>query len=266
MPIITIMRRPYLVLLTLILSGLYPVLSNCQSQNGSWEQIFNGKDLDDWTIKVRGFEPGENYKNTFRVEDGMMKVSYDEYEEYNDRFAHIFYNEKLTNYRIRVEYRFVGEQAKNAPGWALLNSGIMLHCESPHDMDIDQGFPTSIEAQMLGRPNADPRPCGSVCTPGTHIFIKNELVKDHCISSSSEGVDKDEWVTMEVEVNNGQFKHWVNGELVMEYSDPILDDTDEYASKLLNDGAPRELTSGYISLQGESHGMEVRKVELLRIE
>jgi hypothetical protein len=46
---------------------------------GRWIPLFNGKDLEGWTPKITGYEAGENYGDTFRVEDGVLKVSYDKY-------------------------------------------------------------------------------------------------------------------------------------------------------------------------------------------
>ena len=61
------------------------------TQPGSeWIQLFNGKDLSGWTPKLSGYALGENYKNTFRVEDGLLKVSYDEYEDFDGEFGHLF--------------------------------------------------------------------------------------------------------------------------------------------------------------------------------
>ena len=123
----------------------------CRKNTGNevkaqWISLFNGKDLNDWKIKFAGQELNENYKNTFRVEDGVLKVSYDEYDEFDNKFGHIFYKDKFSNYKIHVEYRFVGEQVKGGPDWAFRNNGIMFHCQAPESMSRDQNFPVSIEA------------------------------------------------------------------------------------------------------------------------
>ena len=109
----------------------------CQAQQDEapWIELFNGADLDDWIVKIRGYPAGENYADTFRVEDGLMTARYDRYEgDYDDRFGHIFYRTPYSHYRILVEYRFVGEQAPGAPEWAGRNSGVMLHSQSPQSM------------------------------------------------------------------------------------------------------------------------------------
>ncbi len=232
----------------------------------NWITLFNGKDLKDWKIKITGYELGDNYNDTFRVEDGLLKVSYDKYEKFDGQFGHIFYKEPFSHYRIRVEYRFVGDQVAGGPGWAFRNNGIMLHCQSPESMGKDQDFPVSIEAQILGGNGTDERTTGNVCTPGTHIVMKDKLMTQHCIQSNSKTFHGDQWVTMEVEVHgNSTIKHIVNGEVVLEYEQPQLDENDSDGKKLIKDGN-KMLSGGYIALQAESHPIEFRKVEILPLE
>ncbi|MBI3118397.1 MAG: DUF1080 domain-containing protein, partial [Candidatus Hydrogenedentes bacterium] len=119
-------------------------------QTEKWVSLFNGKDLDGWTPKIKGYPLGENFGNTFRVEDGVLKVVYDAYEKFDGKFGHLFYKEPYSNYRLRVEYRFVGEQVPGGTSWAWRNSGAMLHCQDPKSMGQDQDFPVSIEVQFLG--------------------------------------------------------------------------------------------------------------------
>jgi len=231
-----------------------------------WVSLFNGKDLTGWKIKISGSELNDNYKNTFQVKDGNLVVSYDEYETFNGEFGHIYYDKKFSSYRMRVEYRFLGEQVPGGPGWAFRNSGIMFHCQSPESIGKDQDFPVSIEAQILGGNGTDERPTANVCTPGTHFSMEGHLITDHCTNSNSKTYHGDQWITMEIEVTgNGPIKHWVNGELVMEYDKPQLDENDEDAQKLIANGQNIMLSEGYISLQAESHPMEYRKVEILEL-
>jgi hypothetical protein len=231
-----------------------------------WIPLFNGKDLDGWTPKIRGYELGDNFADTFRVEDGLLTVSYDGYDQFDERFGHLFYKTPFSHYRIRVEYRFIGEQAPGGPAWAFRNSGIMLHCQPPETMALNQEFPVSIEAQLLGGDGDHERTTCNVCSPGTHIVMDGELVKRHCNNSNSKTFHGDQWVTAEVEVNGGDtIKQYVNGELVLEYERPQLDPNDKDAKPLVKDDALL-LTSGYISLQSESHPVQFRKVELLPLE
>ncbi len=98
-------------------------------QKRKWKQLFNGKNLDGWTVKIKGHELNENFGNTFRVVDGKMIVSYDQYDSFREQYGHIFYKKPYSYYLLAVEYRFVGQQAKGGEGWAYKNSGIMLNRE-----------------------------------------------------------------------------------------------------------------------------------------
>ncbi len=233
---------------------------------GKWIKLFNGKDLKDWKIKITGHELGDNYGETFRVEGGVLKVCYDKYEKFDDKFGHIFYKDKFSCYRLHIEYRFVGEQTPGGPGWAFRNSGAMLHCQSPESMANNQSFPVSIEGQLLGGGGAGERTTANLCTPGTHVVMDDKLVKTHCISSKSKTYHGDQWVTVEFEVHgNGKIKHIIDGQVVLEYEQPQLDESDADARKLIKDGNVM-LSEGYISLQAESHPVEFRKVEILPLE
>jgi len=237
-----------------------------KAERGVWRPLFNGKDLEGWVPKIRGYPLGENYGNTFRVENGVLKVVYDPeyYPQFENRFGHLFYREKFSHYRLRVEYRFVGEQCPGGPGWAFRNSGIMLHCQDPNTMTVEQSFPVCIEVQLLGGGGTGRRPTANLCTPGTHVVMDGKLFTPHCTSSRSKTYHGDQWVTVEVEVHGaGTIRHYVNGELVLEYEKPQLDDGDPDAKRLLAAGISRLLHEGYISLQSESHPIEFRKVEIM---
>jgi len=228
-----------------------------------WTPLFNGKNLDGWTPKFKGSELGENYKDTFRVENGVLKVCYDKYEKFDNRFGHLFWRAPLSNYVLRVEYRFVGEQTKGGPGWAFRNSGVMIHCPHPETMSKDQDFPVSVEVQLLGGGGKGERSTANVCTPGTHIVMDGQLITRHCINSKSKTYHGDQWVTVEIEVRaDGSSRHIIEGQTVFEYTEPQLDEKDANARKLIESGADRKLRGGYISLQSESHPVEFRKVEV----
>jgi hypothetical protein len=176
----------------LILSIL--VAASCiskKSEKENWIQLFNGKDLTGWDIKIKGSPLNENYKNTFRVEDGVMKVSYDQYDTFNNEFGHIFYKEPFSYYKLRFEYRFTGNQTPGGPSWAFRNSGAMLHSQSAASMLLNQDFPVSIEGQLLGGDGVSERTTGNVCTPGTNIVMDGKLVTQHCTNSSSKTYNGD---------------------------------------------------------------------------
>ena len=262
------MQNNKLLTLALILASFLITSCNQNNTEGEWVQLFNGKDLSGWTPKIAGYEVGDNFGNTFRVEDGIIKVRYEEYDSLRGRFGHLFYNGEFSHYKLRVEYRFLCEQIPGAPAWAYRNSGVMLHGQTPESMDLYQDFPTSIEAQLLGSDSLVERTNMNVCTPGTNIVMNGELVLDHCISAESDYFFADEWVTAEIVVKgNETIYHIVNGDTVLHYSNPQLDERDGTYAKLieLNNG-DKMLSKGTISLQSEGHTIDLRKVEIMELK
>ncbi len=235
---------------------------------GQWTPLFNGRNLDGWTMKITGSPLGTNYKNTFRVEDGVLKVAYDQYQKFNGEFGHLFYKDKFSHYRLRVEYRFTGEQTAGGPGWATRNSGIMIHGQSPKSMRLDQEFPVSIEVQLLGGDGTHERTTANLCSPGTHVVMAGKLHTPHCTNSKSKTYHGDQWVTAELEVRgNSSVKHIVDGQVVLHYEKPQLDEGDADAKKLVEAaGGSVLLHEGTISLQAESHPTEFRKVEIMPLD
>ncbi|MDA3930103.1 MAG: DUF1080 domain-containing protein [Prolixibacteraceae bacterium] len=242
--------------------------SSCTLQkkrNENWTQLFNGENLNGWEIKIAGFELGDNYLETFRVENGNLVVCYDEYEAFGNRFGHLFTEKSYSHYKLRVEYRIVGEQLEDAPAWAYRNNGLMLHSQSAESMGIDQYFPTSIEVQLYGGVGDDHRTNLNVCTPGTIIDINDELMTEHCFNSDLKVINGEDWVTVEVEVQGDSLiKHLYNGEVVLSYNN-IRFDLDSPENDILLQGEFKnlKLSEGKIAIQSESHRTEFRKIELL---
>jgi hypothetical protein len=246
---------------------LISVLASAQKTPSlKWIKLFNGKDLKDWKVKIKDHPLNENFGNTFRVESGVMQVRYDQYDNFKEQYGHIFYKKKFSAYLLVVEYRFVGEQVKGGAGWAIRNSGVMLHCQSPESMFLDQDFPISLEDQLLGGNGKDERPTCNLCTPGTNVFLKGKLFTPHCVNSTSKTYDGEQWVRAEALVlGDSIIKHIVNTDTVMVYGKPQYDGRDKWVKKAgLEDG--KLIKEGFISLQSESHPCEFRKVELFNLE
>lgn len=234
-----------------------------------WVPLFNGKNLDGWTPKISGHPVGENYAKTFRVEDGILKVSYDGYEKFGEQFGHLFTNIAYSHYILRMEYRFVGKMMPDAPSYVNLNSGVMIHAQSPHSMRPNQGFPCSLEVQFLADEGKGKRATGNVCTPGTNLELDGKLVTQHIIESSAPTFPPEEWVKVEVEVRGSeQVIHRINGVEVLRYQRPQLDPRNEIspATDLLNAGASKILSYGYIALQAEGQPVWFRNIELKSLE
>jgi len=232
-----------------------------------WESMFNGKDLSNWTVKIRNHPVGVNFGNTFRVEDGKIVVRYDAYEKFDERFGHLFYNKPYGYYRIRLEYRFIGEQAKEGPGWAYRNSGIMVHGQTPQTMGLNQDFPVSIEVQLLGGNGKEKRTTCNLCTPGTNVEMNGKLFTPHCINSNSATYHGDQWVTAEVLVlGDSVIRHYANGIEVLSYQKPQIGGGNVSGQDKEFGVSGQLLQRGSISLQSESHPVEFRKIEILNLE
>ncbi len=254
--------------MVLALLALLPGATNAQQPDGEWISLFNGRDLSGWIVKITGHEPGDNFANTFRVEDGVLKVSYDGYQSFSGQFGHLFYQQPFQDYHLVLEYRFTGDWLADTPGWARRNSGAMLHAQDPRTMLKGQDFPISIELQLLGGlGDGRSRPTANMCSPGTEVTMHGETVRGHCVNSTSPTFDGDQWVRAEVIVlGDSVIRHIVNGDTVLTYSAPRVGggnvEGHDPAQKV--DGRP--LTGGYIALQSEGHPVEFRRVELRRLK
>ena len=250
-----------------IMTVIILACSCVEKKDSVWTPIFNGKDMDGWSPKFTGQEYGENYLNTFQVKDGKLIASYDDYENFNDNFGHIFYKEKLSRYKLKLEYRFLGESVPGAPSWAFKNSGIKFHTPHPTELPLDQKLLVAVEAQILGGDGHAERFTGNVCTAGTHVEMNDSLITQHCTNSRYPAIDDSSWVNMEIEVNGSErIIHKINGKVVMEYSKPQYDDTDEFARELMSKGHPRIISEGYIALQAEGHPVEFRNIALMKLD
>lgn len=230
-----------------------------------WIALFNGKDLSGWTPKIAGYATGENAHKTFRVEDGILKVSYADYPEFGKKFGHLYTEKSYSHFILRMEYRFDGKKVADAPSYVNLNSGVMFHSQSAASMPHDQGFPASLEMQFLADEGKGARSTGNLCTPGTHVHMEGKLVTQHIVESSAPTFPADEWVKVEIEVHgHEQIIHRVNGKEVLRYQQPVLvpDCKIAPAQALIDAGANVKLGSGHIALQAEGQGVWFRNIEI----
>jgi hypothetical protein len=230
--------------------------------------LFNGKNLDGWTAKINHHKTGDNFGNTFRAEDNMIKVRYDQYGEFNEQFGHLYYNTPFSHFKLKLEYRFTGEFKNDAPAYAILNSGVMFHSQDPHTMPVDQNWPISVEFQFnAGLGDGQPRPTGSMCSPGTHVVYNGKLDTRHCIVSSSRTYNKDEWIKAELVVyGDSLIFHLINGDTVLRYSKPQIGGNvvQNFDPEIKKDG--KLLSEGFIALQSEGQPIDFRNIQLLNLE
>lgn len=232
-----------------------------------WVNLFNGENLDGWIPKFYHHEVGENYANTFRVKDSIIQVNYSDYDEFDERYGHLFYKEPFSSYHLKFEYRFTDQWMEDAPDYAYRNSGVMFHSQPPETILKEQDWPISVEYQMLADAgDGEPRPTGNMCSPGTEVFFEDEMDPRHCIESSSETYPLEEWVQAELIVYGDSLViHKVNGEKVLEYTKPQIGGgvVSGYDPEIKEDGKP--LTEGYIALQAEGQGVEFKDIKIKKL-
>lgn len=258
-------------LIALLLLCMTQTKLPAQQDSLKWIQLFNGKDLTGWDIKITGYDLNDNYNNTVSVNDGIMKINYDQYSTFTNQFGHIYYKTPFSYYKLVVEYRFVSKQAPGGPSWDVRNSGVMVHSQSAASVRKDQEFPVSLELQLLGGLGDGQRTTANLCTPGTYVEIDNKVNRNHCINSTSKTYNGDQWVTIEMEVlGDSLIRHMIDGKVVLEYRHPKIGETGDDIKRYLDEDFIKKmdapLKEGYIALQAESAPVQFRKVALLNLE
>jgi hypothetical protein len=237
-------------------------------QENEWQTLFNGKDLNDWIVKIHHHEVGDNYAQTFRVKDGLVQVNYDDYENFENRYGHLFYKTPFSSFHLTWEYRFTNQWLKDAPSYTYRNSGIMFHSQSPQSILKEQDWPISVEFQLLAAAgDGKPRPTGNMCSPGTDVRYEGKIDPRHCINSTSATFEWDQWVKAELIVlKDSLVTHLINGDTVLQYTRPQIGGgvANNYDLKVKQDGKP--LTQGYIALQSEGQGIEFKEIKLKKLD
>lgn len=244
--------------------------SACKSEKGEktqsknqWVSLFNGENLEGWTMKIVRHELGENFGNTFRVEDGILRVRYDQYESFDNKFGALHYNQPFSNYRLKIEYRFVGETAPGAPSWGFRDSGVQFHGQAPESISLDQNFPISLEYNLHGGNGTDERPVGQICANGISVELNGQKNENYCtMPTVKKTFHGDQWVTLEIDVQDGKIHHFANGEEILAYENPRYHADNEIAKTLIK-GDDDLVKEGYLSLQSNSHPIDFRKIEIM---
>ena len=244
-----------------------------------WQTIFNGKNLDGWDIKISGHNVNDNYKNTFKVQNGMLQVSYQQYETFDNKYGHLYYKTPFSHYILNYEYRFTGNQTPGGASWNVRNSGVMFHSQSAESLSFDQDFPVSLEMQLLGGLGKGVRHTANLCTPGTYVYINNTVRMEHCIDSQSKTFDGDQWVKAKLVVLGDSIIHQIiNGDTVLTYQKPKIGEgtsknfdwkkwglSDE-AAKFWESQNGNALKEGFIALQAESHPIDFKNIQILNLK
>lgn len=255
---------------TVIMCTVYTgcVTAQKRADRQDWVQLFNGKDIKNWIVKIHHHDVGEDTANTFRVEDGIIKVRYDKYDSFNQQYGHLYYKEPFSYYHLKFEYRITGEWRKDAPSYTIRNSGVMIHSQDPKTILKEQDWPISVEFQLLsGLDDGKPRPTGNMCSPGTDVVYEGKIDPRHCIESTSKTYPVNEWVRAEIIVlGDSLVTHIINGDTVLRYSKPQIGGgvANNYDPAIKQDG--KLLSKGFIALQSEGQPVDFRKIAILNLE
>ena len=257
------MKLLRLLLIVFLLMSFDTKISVKQKDTKKWVSLFNGKNIDNWKPKISGYKLGENFGNTFRVEDGILSTRYDKYDSFSNRFGALYYGKKFTNYRLKVEYRFVGNTTPGAPSWGYRDGGIQYHCQPPATVGLQQPFPVCLEYNLHGGNGKDERPVGEICASGMYVEINGKTNSSYCTPPTVKRTfHGDQWVTAEIDIRNGKITHFINGEQIIQFENPRYDSTNAQAKNFIVRGNDI-VKDGYISLQSNSHPMDFRRIEIM---
>ena len=252
----------------------------------AWIQLFDKTDTvltNDWDIKIAGSALNEDPRETFRWAvsggDTVIEVNYSNYTTYGNAFGHMGYKHReFSHYLLRGEYQVWGTQMTGNPGsWALENNGFMLHSQSMASMTMNQDFPVSLEAQLLGPANSSAGGATSastmnLCTPGTGYYTAptgGNVVTTHCIPAkpTERAPANTGWQKVSALILGDSLHQYYAGpngtDSVLRYYRPVYlsGNVSNPPAGLPANGTP--LTSGYIVIQSESHPFRFRKIEVV---
>ncbi|HZY81531.1 MAG TPA: DUF1080 domain-containing protein [Cyclobacteriaceae bacterium] len=238
-----------------------------KEKESDWITLFNGKDINDWIVKIHHHDPGVNFGETFRVEDDMIKVRYDKYQDFNDQFGHLYYKTPFSYFHLSLDYRFTGQLQQGAPNYTLLNSGVMFHSQDPRSMPKEQNWPISVEMQFLATlDDGTERHTGNMCSPGTDIVYGGGVYPDHCLDSNSKSYPREQWVHADLVVlGDSLVTHMINGDTVLQYSKPMMGGgvVNGYDSAIWKPGAL--LKEGYVALQSEGQPIDFKNIKIRKL-
>ena len=98
--------RLLLIAIPLLLQSFNLQHSSLPQAKPKWVSLFNGVSLENWTPKIAGFRPGQNYGTTFRVAEGILSTRYDQYDSFNNKFGDEVDNRWIVPYNPYLSVRY----------------------------------------------------------------------------------------------------------------------------------------------------------------
>ena len=228
------------------------------------------QNFSDWDLKLRYQNLNVNWNNTFQMVGGVLTVDYSNYVDFtNEPFGHACYKVRpFSYYYLRAEYQVWGNQVPLGPGWALQNNGFMLHSQSMASMGLNQDFPMSLEAQLLGPGNGSSTM--NLCTPGSAFYTTatgGTVNLNHCINATSQpraAVNTGWQPVSALVLADSVVRHYVNNVLVLTYYRTVQYQGNVSGNTItITNNAP--LNQGYITIQAESHPYRFRRIDVVNL-
>ncbi len=160
--------------------------SKNNEQKGRKIDLFNGKDLGNWSFKLK--DPAVSPSGVFMVKDGVIHIT-------GNPFGYMRTNDKYSDYQLHVEYRWPKEAS---------NSGIFLHAQLPDTIWL-KCFECQLQAGNAG---------DFICMNGSDMNERTDKSKRNVkkMAASSEK-PVGEWNTVEVVCRANTIEVRVNGVL-----------------------------------------------------
>ena len=179
-------------------------------------KLFNGKNLDGWTIHLAPDSGNVLESLVFCAKEGLINIS-------GQPFGYMITDKSFKDYKLHLEWRWYGEPS---------NSGIFLHAEP-----IDGVWPRCAEVNLMaGR-------AGDMIASGGSAF--EELTEGRFLRSTKESAEHPagEWNTAEIVCKGNFIQAYINGVLMNE----AHFDRSEGPIALQSEGGPLEIRNVYLT-------------------
>jgi hypothetical protein len=156
------------------------------SQNNSKVELFNGKNLKNWSFTLK--DPSVRPETVFRVKDGVISIK-------GDPFGYMRTKEAYRNYTLHLEWRWPVEAT---------NSGVFINVQLP-----DTIWPKCFECQLQAGNAGD-----FICASGSDMNERTDKTKK-VVKKMADSNEKPvgEWNTMEVKCSGNTIEVKINGVL-----------------------------------------------------
>lgn len=282
------MSRPHnLVFVALVVFVLnFPEVGNSAENGSNWITLFNGKNLDGWSIQLRDQDKNEDPNHLVQVDHGVLHFYKDAQAGSEQPFGYLATAKEYSSYRLRLEYKW-GEKKFAPRTGSVRDSGLLYHVTA-----TDKVWPDSVEYQIQENDvgdiyaistqvtsSADPKTTNIVTTISTNntsgVIRTNSNARLKFLEPTEGGVpvvqgrlgtslrvirnpmnEHEGWNTVEIEVRGNSATHLLNG---------TVNNRCNNIKKSVN-GEWIPLDRGRIALQLEGAEIFYRKIQIQELK